>query len=198
MKALILLCTILISFSQYAIAQHEIFDAGNILEVSIVGKQKYDRLTSKGVRMPGAIMSFSNDSKHKFLGSIVECSAPFNISKFSLTVHKCMAEKAIFQLTFRKIEADGAHQELLDVPLLFSMRQSLKSAEYYVTPDSDITIEPGTYYIGIALLNVTGDTQEVLFPLYLKKSFIIPNDSNELQEYQYNIGLSVAGRKIKE
>ena len=112
-------------------------------------------------------------------------------------MHKCLAELAIFKLTFRKIEDDGTHHELLETPLLFSMNKSATKAEYYVTPEENITLAPGIYYIGIALLDATGDVQEVLFPMFVKKSFVIEKDSSELQPVMYNIGLSVAGRKIK-
>ena len=197
MKALILLCSFLITLSQYAFAQQDLVYGGDIQDIEVVGKQKYDRLISRGARIPNGEVCFREESKHKFLGSLVECSTQFEISKFSLTVQHCLAERAIFKLTFRKIEADGTHQELLETPLLFSMSKSLEKQDYYVTPEKNITITPGTYYIGIALLDATGEKQEVNFPLYIKKSFVIEKDSSELQPVMYNIGLAVAGRKIK-
>lgn len=197
MKALILLCSFLITLSQYAFAQQDIVYGGDIQDIEVVGKQKYDRLISRGARIPNGEVCFREESKHKFLGSLVECSTQFAISKFSLTVQHCLAERAIFKLTFRKIEADGTHQELLETPLLFSMSKSLEKQDYYVTPEKNITITPGTYYIGIALLDATGEKQEVNFPLYIKKSYVIPAESTELQPVMYNIGLAVAGRKIK-
>lgn len=197
MKALILLFSFLISISQYATAQQDVIYGGDIQYVEVVGKQKYDRLTSRGARIPNAVVSFDDKSKHKYLGSMVECSTPFEISKFSLTVQESVAERAIFKLTLRKIEADGTHQEILEKPLLFSMSRSSEKAEYYVSPEENITITPGTYYIGIALLDIVGEEAEVNFPLYIKKSFVIEKDSSELQPVMYNIGLAVAGRKIK-
>jgi hypothetical protein len=197
MKALILLCSFLITLSQYAFAQQDLVYGGDIQDIEVVGKQKYDRLISRGARIPNGEVCFREESKHKFLGSLVECSTQFEISKFSLTVQHCLAERAIFKLTFRKIEADGTHRELLETPLLFSMGKSLEKRDYYVTPEKNITITPGTYYIGIALIDATGETQEVNFPLYIKKSFVIEKDSSELKPVMYNIGLAVAGRKIK-
>ena len=197
MKALILLCSFLITLSQYAFAQQDLVYGGDIQDIEVVGKQKYDRLISRGAKIPNGEVCFREESKHKFLGSLVECSTQFEISKFSLTVQHCLAERAIFKLTFRKIEADGTHQELLETPLLFSMSKSLEKQDYYVTPEKNITIAPGTYYIGIALLDATGEKQEVNFPLYIKKSYVIPAESTELQPVMYNIGLAVAGRKIK-
>lgn len=197
MKALILLCSFLITLSQYAFAQQDLVYGGDIQDIEVVGKQKYDRLISRGAKIPNGEVCFREESKHKFLGSLVECSTQFEISKFSLTVQHCLAERAIFKLTFRKIEADGTHQELLETPLLFSMSKSLEKQDYYVTPEKNITITPGTYYIGIALLDATGEKQEVNFPLYIKKSYVIPAESTELQPVMYNIGLAVAGRKIK-
>ena len=197
MKALILLCSFLITLSQYAFAQQDFVYGGDIQDIEVVGKQKYDRLISRGARIPNGEVCFREESKHKFLGSMVECSTQFEISKFSLTVQHCLAERAIFKLTFRKIEADGTHRELLEKPLLFSMSRSSEKAEYYVSPEENITIAPGTYYIGIALLDAAGEKQEVNFPLYIKKSYVIPAESTELQPVMYNIGLAVAGRKIK-
>ena len=197
MKALILLCSFLITLSQYAFAQQDIVYGGDIQDIEVVGKQKYDRLISRGARIPNGEVCFSDKSKHKYLGSLVKCSNQFEISKFSLTVQHCLAERAIFKLTFRKIEADGTHQELLETPLLFSMSKSSEKAEYYVSPEENITIAPGTYYIGIALLDIVGEEAEVNFPLYIKKSYVIPAESAELQPVMYNIGLAVAGRKIK-
>ena len=197
MKALIILCSFLITLSQYAFAQQDLVYGGDIQDIEVVGKQKYDRLISRGARIPNAVVSFDDKSKHKYLGSLVECSTPFEISKFSMTVQECVTERAIFKLTLRKIEADGTHREMLEKPLLFSMSRSSEKAEYYVSPEENITIAPGTYYIGIALIDATGETQEVNFPLYIKKSFVIEKDSSELQPVMYNIGLAVAGRKIK-
>ena len=197
MKALILLCSFLITLSQYAFAQQDLVYGGDIQDIEVVGKQKYDRLTSRGARIPNAVVSFDDKSKHKYLGSMVECSTPFEISKFSMTVQECVTERAIFKLTLRKIEADGTHQELLETPLLFSMSKSSEKQDYYVTPEKNITITPGTYYIGIALLDIVGEEAEVNFPLYIKKSYVIPAESTELQPVMYNIGLAVAGRKIK-
>ena len=197
MKALILLCSFLITLSQYAFAQQDLVYGGDIQDIEVVGKQKYDRLISRGARIPNGEVCFREESKHKFLGSLVECSTQFEISKFSLTVQHCLAERAIFKLTFRKIEADGTHREILEKPLLFSMSRSSEKAEYYVSPEENITIAPGTYYIGIALLDIVGEEAEVNFPLYIKKSYVIPAESTELQPVMYNIGLAVAGRKIK-
>ena len=197
MKALILLCSFLITLSQYAFAQQDFVYGGDIQDIEVVGKQKYDRLISRGARIPNGEVCFREESKHKFLGSLVECSTQFAISKFSLTVQHCLAERAIFKLTLRKIEADGTHQEILEKPLLFSMSRSSEKAEYYVSPEENITITPGTYYIGIALLDIVGEEAEVNFPLYIKKSYVIPAESAELQPVMYNIGLAVAGRKIK-
>ena len=197
MKALILLCSFLITLSQYAFAQQDLVYGGDIQDIEVVGKQKYDRLISRGARIPNGEVCFKEESKHKFLGSLVECSTQFAIPKFSLTVQHCLAERAIFKLTFRKIEADGTHREILEQPLLFSMSRSAEKAEYYVSPEENITIAPGTYYIGIALLDIVGEEAEVNFPLYIKKSFVIEKDSSELQPVMYNIGLAVAGRKIK-
>ena len=146
MKALILLCSFLITLSQYAFAQQDLVYGGDIQDIEVVGKQKYDRLISRGARIPNGEVCFREESKHKFLGSLVECSTQFEISKFSLTVQHCLAERAIFKLTFRKIEGDGTHQELLETPLLFSMSKSSVKAEYYVSPEENITITPGTYY----------------------------------------------------
>ena len=197
MKMLILLCSFLITLSQYAFAQQDLVYGGDIQDIEVVGKQKYDRLISRGARIPNGEVCFREESKHKFLGSLVKCSTQFEISKFSLTVQHCLAERAIFKLTFRKIEVDGTHQELLETPLLFSMSRSSEKAEYYVSPEENITIAPGTYYIGIALLDIVGEEAEVNFPLYIKKSYVIPAESTELQPVMYNIGLAVAGRKIK-
>ena len=197
MKALILLCSFLITLSQYATAQQDLVYGGDIQDIEVVGKQKYDRLISRGARIPNGEVCFREESKHKFLGSLVECSTQFAISKFSLTVQHCLAERAIFKLTLRKIEADGTHQEMLEKPLLFSMSRSSEKAEYYVSPEENITIAPGTYYIGIALLDIVDEEAEVNFPLYIKKSYVIPAESAELQPVMYNIGLAVAGRKIK-
>ena len=196
MKALILLCSFLITLSQYATAQQDVVYGGDIQDIEVVGKQKYDRLISRGARIPNGEVCFSDKSKHKYLGSLVKCSTQFEISKFSLTVQHCLAERAIFKLTFRKIEADGTHREMLEKPLLFSMSRSSVKAEYYVSPEENITIAPGTYYIGIALLDIVGEEAEVNFPLYIKKSYVIPAESTELQPVMYNIGLAVAGRKI--
>ena len=77
------------------------------------------------------------------------------------------------------------------------MSRSSEKAEYYVSPEENITIAPGTYYIGIALLDIVDEEAEVNFPLYIKKSYVIPAESAELQPVMYNIGLAVAGRKIK-
>ena len=187
----------MITLSGSAFAQQDLVYGGDIQDIEVVGKQKYDRLISRGARIPNGEVCFSDKSKHKYLGSLVKCSTQFEISKFSLTVQHCLAERAIFKLTFRKIEADGTHRELLETPLLFSMGKSLEKRDYYVTPEKNITITPGTYYIGIALIDATGETQEVNFPLYIKKSFVIEKDSSELQPVMYNIGLAVAGRKIK-
>ena len=197
MKALILLCSFLITLSGYAFAQQDLVYGGDIQDIEVVGKQKYDRLISRGARIPNGEVCFSDKSKHKYLGSMVKCSTQFEISKFSLTVQHCLAERAIFKLTFRKIEADGTYRELLEKPLLFSMSRSSEKAEYYVSPEENITIAPGTYYIGIALLDIVGEEAEVNFPLYIKKSYVIPAESTELQPVMYNIGLAVAGRKIK-
>ena len=196
MKALILLCSFLITLSQYAFAQQDLVYGGDIQDIEVVGKQKYDRLISRGARIPNGEVCFREESKHKYLGSLVECSTQFEISKFSLTVQHCLAERAIFKLTFRKIEADGTHREMLEKPLLFSISRSSVKAEYYVSPEENITIAPGTYYIGIALLDIVGEEAEVNFPLYIKKSYVIPAESTELQPVMYNIGLAVAGRKI--
>ena len=74
MKAFILCCSFLFSFLQYAVAQQDFIYGGDIQDIEVVGKQKYDRLVSKGARMPIAEVSFEEGSKLKYLGSVVECS----------------------------------------------------------------------------------------------------------------------------
>lgn len=195
MRSLIILCVATICLLQHSLAQTHNIYGGNIQQVEVVGKQRYDMLASKGMQLPGAVMSFDESSMHKFIGSIVECKAAFDVNKFALKVKRCYAEQAIFRLTLRHIDDDGTLREILDTPLLFSMKYSDKDTEYYVTPEAPIRLTPGTYYVGIELIATIGDRPQILFPLYIKHSYIVTCESDIVEPWNYNIGLSVAGIK---
>ena len=175
-------------------AQETFYD--NIEPAKIVVNHKTDRLDSKGMKIPGAVVVFESDDIGRCLGTVIECRKAFRPTEYRFRISACKADGAILKLVLNRINEDGSQTSIIDAPVLFSLQHISDGNEYYVEASHDLMLTPGQYFIGMELMSISGEDPTILFPAYVKKSFSKEPGTDSLAEFPYNIGLSISGKKI--
>ena len=86
------------------------------------------------------------------------------------------------------------------MPIIQSIPISEEKSRYNIIPQEEIQLQPGRYYISFSIneidTNINGkDTtgKEIVFPLYMKKSFVRKSNSSKLEKIGFNIGITLKG-----
>lgn len=161
------------------------------------GKRKKGKLMGKGMRIAGAVAEWNISHIGCEVGSVISTDKVFEVReikfkvlsnslkgvKFSVNIYKANEEKSEFTgITAKPI--------YIDIPTCQSKK------EYTIEPEEDIYLEPGTYYVSLKLVDTErSEPQEgqILFPLYLKSSYIRKGPVEELEKIPMNLGLQVKG-----
>lgn len=84
---------------------------------------------------------------------------------------------------------------ILHVPIYCDIPTSEESQEFSVSPNENLILPSGRYYISIEFVELEGEGK-IYFPAFLHKSYIRENSMGAMQKLPVNIGLSVRGYKL--
>lgn len=158
-------------------------------------RSKKKVLTGKGMRIAGAVIKMSDESKGMELGSIVETKHPFLVRTISFTVLENKMDKCRADIRIYRIAEDGTLEDIVTMPVFQDIPKVSETTTFTIAPEERIVLDPGEYYVSFSL-SETG-TEYILFPLFVKGSYIRESPSSPLKKMGVNIGISVRGLERK-
>ena len=198
MIAFVLLTTIaasLFHMSSYAQERHQLEEL-----VVIAGKHKHKKMFGTGKRIPCSVASLTAERTGYEIGSIIKSKHLFEIEEICFNITSNKIKGVILGVEIYRI--DSLFTKVLPSPILIDIpigsRQRIS-----VTPNVQTIIEPGEYFVAVQFVDCDEEYKKysevekrknhLLFPLYLKKSFIRNEREGKLEKFRFNLGLKIRG-----
>ena len=160
------------------------------------GKKKSAKLAGKGTRVPGAATKMTAGNIGNEIGSIVETKRPFEVREIEFNVTHCSLKDARFSINIYKADSTECHfRNTLCKPIYVDIPTVNGKQKINVTVDERITLEASRYFVSVMLVDYSkhANAGHILFPLYLKSSYIRNGVMDELESIPVNMGLTVKG-----
>lgn len=199
MRRVLLVCVFLASTILDA---QDIRIIGGELAPAIVvdGNVKIKKLVGSGSRIAGGIGIISAESIGKEIGSVITVKRDFKVNSIDFTILKNSLENCKGDLRIYSILPEDNLDCILQMSIIQSIPISEEKSRYNIIPQEEIQLQPGRYYISFSIneidTNINGkDTtgKEIVFPLYMKKSFVRKSNSSKLEMIGFNIGITLKG-----
>ena len=172
-------------------------DAKELAEAVIYpGKRKSARLAGRGTRLPGAVTKMTAGNIGNEIGSIVESKRLFEVQEIEFNVTHCSLKDARFSINIYKADSTECHfSNTLCKPIYVDIPTVNGKQKINVTVDERITLEAGRYFVSVMLVDYSkhANAGHILFPLYLKNSYIRNGIMDEIESIPVNLGLTVKG-----
>lgn len=199
MRSVLLLCGVLVS--SILVAQDIRIIGGELAPAIVVdGDVKIKKLVGSGSRVAGGIGVISAESIGKEIGSVITVKRDFKLSSIDFTILKNSLENCKGDLRIYSISPEDNLDCILQMPIIQSIPISEEKSRYNIIPQEEIQLQPGRYYVSFSIneidTNINGkDTtgKEIVFPLYMKKSFVRKSNSSKLEKIGFNIGITLKG-----
>lgn len=161
------------------------------------GKRKRGKLMGKGMRIAGAVTEWNVSHIGCEVGSVISTDKVFEVREIKFKVLSNSLKGVKFSVNIYKAnEEKSEFTGITAKPIYIDITTCQSKKEYTIEPEEDIYLEPGTYYVSLKLVDAErSEPQEgqILFPLYLKSSYIRKGPVEELEKIPMNLGLQVKG-----
>ncbi len=174
------------------------------------GKKRHKKLLGKGQRVPGGRTVWTPDKVGAEIGSIIKVEHPFEVEEIIFGTLGNSIDSLKLEIEIRS--TDNLYHSLLDHPLSVKIPKGRKQ-KFHITPDKQLIIEPGEYFIAVLFSDCAATTkarwqsntdynrqekykmskESIQFPLYLKKSYVRENKEAEIESIPVNLGLKIRG-----
>lgn len=175
---------------------------GGELSPAIVvgGNEKVTKLVGSGTRIAGGVGVISSESIGKEIGSIITVKKDFEVISIDLTILKNSLESCTGDLKIYALEDNDSIECLLYIPIVQNIPVTEEKRIYNIIPKEDIKLQPGRYYVSFSTNEIdTGidndntSEKEMVFPLYMKRSYIRRSGSSKLEKIGFNVGITLKG-----
>jgi hypothetical protein len=199
MRTIYLVCAFLVS---YVLKAQEINIVGGELAPAMVvdGDVKVRKLVGSGARVAGGVGVISSESIGKEIGSIISVKKDFEVISIDLTILKNSFENCKGDLKIYALEDNDSLECLLYIPIVQNIPVTEEKRIYNIIPKEDIKLQPGRYYISFSINKIGSDInngetfgKEIVFPLYMKRSYIRRSGSSKLEKIGFNVGITLKG-----
>lgn len=168
--------------------------------VIIAGKQKHKKMLGTGIKIPCAVASLTPDKTGYEIGSIIKTKHPFEIKEISFRVSSNSIPGAVLGVEIYRI--DSLFTKVLPAPIIVEV-PVCRRQRVNVTPKEQTIIEPGEYFVAVRFADCDEKKEDgnidsekpktLLFPLYIKDSFIRNSSNTALEKCKINLGLKIKG-----
>ena len=206
----VIITTILACIASGSLFAQEICLKDTLEKVTIYnGKKKHKKLLGKGVRIPGCATSWTPDRIGSEIGSVINVDHPFEVEEIIFTTLSNQIESLELKIEIRPTEK--LHTSILTEDIRINIPKGEKQKQI-VTPGKQLIIEPGEYFVSLIFSNCDEETKKrwsennenekkqvnaraenILFPLYIKESYIRNNKEDEIESWPVNMGLKMNG-----
>ena len=161
------------------------------------GKRKKGKLMGKGMRVPGAATSWSIGSLGYEVGSIIEVEQTFEVDEIRFrTLHNTIEHARLSVNIYSMDESNGIFSNILHRPIYIDIPAENEKREHTTAPNERVFLAPGSYFVAVKLVDGKSDSlrnKNILFPLYLKSSYIRKGAADTLEKIPVNLGLQITG-----
>ena len=171
-------------------------DSFEELEAAVLteSKSKEKKLDGKGMKLAGAVMKMTPESKGKEIGSIVKTRHPFHIRTICFTVNKNTISDCKACIRIYRVNDENDLQNTLTLPIYQKIPETDEKTTFNIAPEEEIVLDPGEYYISFSLTEADDNENGVIhFPLFVKGSYCRETADSPLNRMDFNIGIAIMG-----
>ncbi|MBR5813253.1 MAG: carboxypeptidase-like regulatory domain-containing protein [Bacteroidaceae bacterium] len=160
------------------------------------GKKKSAKIAGKGMRIPGALTKMAPENRGNEIGSLVETKKLFEVQEIEFDVTYNSLKDAQFSVNIYKADStNGQFCNALCKPVYVDIPTSTDKQKIHIAVDKRVILEAGKYFVSLMLVDYAEQDKAgyILFPLFLKGSYIRNGVMDEFESTPVNMGLAVKG-----
>ena len=164
-------------------------------------KRKKAKLAGRGMRFAGAVTAWTAEKIGYEIGSIIDVKHAFEVEEFVFSTIRNSVENARLSVNIYSIdETESSFINVMHHPVYVDIPISDKKSEHVITANESIPLFPGRYYVALKFVDGKKQTTKdgkILFPLYLKSSYIRNGATDTPEKIPVNMGLMIKGYEYR-
>ena len=165
------------------------------------GKRKKAKLAGRGMRFAGAVTVWTAEKIGYEIGSIIDVKHAFEVEEFVFSTIQNSVENVRLSVNIYSIdETESSFINVMHHPIYVDIPVSEKKCEHVITANESIFLSPGRYYVALKFVDGKKQTTKdgkILFPLYLKSSYIRNSPVDIPEKVPVNLGLQIKGYEYR-
>ena len=165
------------------------------------GKRKKAKLTNRGMRFAGGVTQWTTEKLGYEIGSIIDVKRVFEVEEILFSTVLNNIENARLSINIYMIdETESDFSNVIHHPIYVDIPVNEKKSEHVIAVKENIFLEPGRYYVAVKFVDGKKQTDKrevMLFPLYLKSSYIRNSPVDFPEKIQVNLGLEIRGYEYR-
>lgn len=165
------------------------------------GKRKKARLSNRGMKVAGGVTQWTTEKLGYEIGSIINVKRVFEVKEILFSTVLNSIENARLSINIYLMdETESDFGNVIHHPIYVDIPVSEKKNEHVIVVKENIFLEPGRYYVAVKFVDGKKQTDKrdvMLFPLYLKGSYIRNSPVNIPEKIPVNLGLVIKGYEYR-
>ena len=165
------------------------------------GKRKKAKLSDGGMKIAGGVIQLSTEKLGYEVGSIMKVKRIFEVEEILFSTVSNSIENAKLSINIYSIdESESSFINVMHHPIYVDIPVSEKKSEHVITANESISLFPGRYYVALKFVDGKKQTtkdSKILFPLYLKSSYIRNGATDTPEKIPVNLGLEIKGYEYR-
>lgn len=165
------------------------------------GKRKKARLSNRGMKVAGVVTQWSTEKLGYEIGSIINVKRVFEVEELLFSTVLNNIENARLSINIYLMdETESNFRNVMHHPIYVDIPVSEKKNEHVIAVKENIFLEPGRYYVAVKFVDgkKQSDKKDImLFPLYLKGSYIRNSPVDIPEKIPVNLGLEIKGYEYR-
>ena len=165
------------------------------------GKRKKAKLTNRGMRFAGGVTQWTTEKLGYEIGSIIDVKRVFEVEEILFSTVLNNIENARLSINIYMIdETESDFSNVMHHPIYVDIPVNEKKSEHVIAVKENIFLESGRYYVAVKFVDGKKHTDKrevMLFPLYLKSSYIRNSPVDIPEKIPVNLGLEIKGYEYR-
>ena len=165
------------------------------------GKRKKARLSNRGMKVAGGVTQWNTEKLGYEIGSIINVKRVFEVEEILFSTVLNSIENARLSINIYLMdETESNFSNVMHHPIYVDISVSEKKNEHVIALKENIFLEPGRYYVAVKFVDGKKQTDKrdiMLFPLYLKESYIRNSPVDIPEKIPVNLGLEIKGYEYR-
>ena len=165
------------------------------------GKRKKARLSNRGMKVAGGVTQWTTEKLGYEIGSIINVKRVFEVEELLFSTVLNNIENARLSINIYLMdETESNFSNVMHHPIYVDIPVSEKKNEHVIDVKENIFLEPGRYYVAVKFVDGKKQTDKsdiMLFPLYLKGSYIRNSPVDIPEKIPVNLGLEIKGYEYR-